>query len=130
MDQVDLTKTQKEALESLTKLNVLAFRKTTDNADAYKTEKAKVKAILKNDKFVELMKLNSKAGKGVIKYLGDEDAIDEVVIYGNSDEQGFALVRVLGDDMNPAHIMELLKVIEKSEYRGEGLEQLGALLKG
>ena len=130
MDEVDLTDVQKEAVESLRKFNLLAFRKTSDNVVDYKLEKAKVKEILKNEDFVELMKINSSYGKGVIKYLGDDDAIDEVIIYGDSKEQGFALVRVLGKDMNPSHIMQVMQAIQKSDYDGEGLGEIGKFLKG
>jgi len=130
MDEVDLTEDQKEAVESLRKFNLLAFKKTTENVEDYKLEKAKVKQILKNEEFVELMKINSSYGKGVIKYLGEDDAIDEVIIYGDSKEQGFALVRVLGKNMNPAHIMQIMQAIQKSDYKGEGLGEIGKFLKG
>jgi len=130
MDEVDLTEGQREAVESLKKFNLLAFRKTDANVQEYKSEKAKVKEILKNDAFVELMKINSQYGKGVVKYLGDEDAIDEVIIYGDSKEEGFALVRVLGKDMNPAHVVQLMQAIQKSDYKGEGLGEIGKFLKG
>ncbi|MEX0288414.1 MAG: DUF4252 domain-containing protein [Flavobacteriaceae bacterium] len=130
LEDAELTDVQRTALKSLRKLNLLAFKKTTDNAAEYKVEKAKVNSILKDDEFVELMKLNSKYGKGVIKYLGDEDAIDEVIIFGNSNDKGFALIRVLGDDMNPAHIIQLMQAIQKSDYKGEGLGEIGKFLKG
>ncbi len=130
MDEADLTKTQKEAVASLKKFNLLAFKKTETNAADYKLEKTKVKQILKDDGFVELMKINSQYGKGVVKYLGDENAIDEVIIYGDSKEKGFALVRVLGKDMNPAHIVQLMQAIQKSDYKGEGLGEIGKFLKG
>ena len=130
MDEVDLTGEQREAVESLRKFNLLAFKITEDNEADYKLEKAKVKQILKNEDFVELMKINSSYGKGVIKYLGEDDAIDEVIIYGDSKEQGFALVRVLGKNMNPAHIMQIMQAIRKSDYDGEGLGEIGKFLKG
>ena len=130
LEQAELSDVQRKALKSLRKLNLLAFKKTTDNAAEYKVEMAKVNSILKDDEFVELMKLNSKYGKGVIKYLGDEDAIDEVIIFGNSNDKGFALIRVLGDDMNPAHIIQLMQAIQKSDYKGEGLGEIGKFLKG
>ena len=130
MDEVELTDVQKEAVQSLRKFNVLAFKKTSENVADYKLEKAKVKEILKNGDFVELMKINSSYGKGVIKYLGEDDAIDEVIIYGDSKEQGFALVRVLGKNMNPGHIMQIMQAIQKSDYSGEGLGEIGKFLKG
>ncbi|UII75531.1 DUF4252 domain-containing protein [Flagellimonas sp. HMM57] len=130
MDEANLTKAESEAIASLRKFNLLAFKKTDSNVAEYKSEKIKVKQILKNDDFVELMKINSQYGKGVIKYLGDEDAIDEVIIYGDSKDKGFALVRVLGKDMNPAHIVQLMQAIQKSDYKGEGLGEIGDFLKG
>lgn len=130
LEKVDLPQAQQTAIESLRKLNILAFRKTSDNAAEYKIEKTNVRAILKNDKFIELMKMNTPYGKATIKYLGDEDAIDEVIIYGDSDDKGFAVIRVLGNDMNPANIMQLMQAIQKSDYKGEGLGQLQDLFKG
>jgi len=124
LSNADLNEAQRDAVESFQKLNILAFKKTNKNVAAYNAEKENVQIILKNDKFNELMKVSTGLGKASIQYLGDDDAIDEVVIYGSSDDKGFALVRVLGDDMNPAHLMELIKAIEKSDYKGQGLEQL------
>ncbi|WP_273567238.1 DUF4252 domain-containing protein [Maribacter halichondriae] len=130
LEKADLTDTQRDALGSLKKLNILAFKKTNDNAADFKIEKANVKAILSDNKFIQLMKMNTSYGRATIKYLGTEDAIDEVIIYGDSDEKGFALIRVLGDNMNPAHMMQLLQAIEKSDYDGEGLKDLGKLFQG
>jgi len=130
LKKADLSAEEKVAYESLNKLNVLAFKKDDSNGAEYITEKTKVKAILKNPKFNELMKMNTSMGKATIKYLGDDDAIDEVIIYGDSKEKGFVLVRVLGDNMNPAHLAKFMKAIEKSDYNGEGLEKIGEFLKG
>jgi hypothetical protein len=127
IQKTELTETQRTAIESLKKLNILAFKKSDDNGAEYNLEKEKVKAILKNDKYTQLMKMNTEYGKATVKYLGDEDAIDEVIVYGNDDSKGFALIRVLGDDMNPAHLVQLLEALQKSDYKGEGLEKIGEL---
>lgn len=124
-----MTETQKEAFESLKKLNILAFKKTMENVSEYQTEKANVRTILGNDRFTELMKINTSFGRATIKYLGKDDAIDEVVIYGDNDDKGFLLVRVLGKDMNPANFFQLIKALEKSDYNGEGLKEIGELIK-
>jgi len=130
LKESDLSDKQRKAISSLKKLDILAFKKTTENAVSYKSEKTNVKAILKNEDFIELMKMNTPYGKATVKYLGDEDAIDEVIIYGDNDEKGFALIRILGKDMNPANMMQLLQAIQKSDYKGEGFEKLEGLLKG
>jgi hypothetical protein len=129
LQEADLDETQVEALRSLRKLNILAFRKTDQNMEAFTSERAKVDEILKNSDFKELMKLNSKFAKGVIKYTGDGDAIDEVVIYGASEDKGFALIRVLGKDMNPAHLMQLMQAVENADVDGEGFRNLSDLFQ-
>tara|TARA_R110002167_G_scaffold143481_20_gene332840 strand:- start:1525 stop:2064 length:540 start_codon:yes stop_codon:yes gene_type:complete len=130
LDKANLTSEEKEALGSLKKMNVLAFKKSNDNTAAFNIEKTKVKAILKNQKFTELMKMNTSFGKASIKYLGDEDAIDEVVIYGDSDDKGFMLVRILGNKMNPAHMVQFMQAIEKSDFNGEGFGEIADFIKG
>ena len=130
LDEVELDDSQREVMGSLRKLNILAFRKTEANEAAYAEESAKVKAILKNPDFKELMKLNTQYGRGVVKYLGEGDAIDEVVIFGDSREKGFALVRVLGKKMNPAHFVQVMQAIQNTDLEGQGLGDLAGLLKG
>ena len=130
MDKVDLSKAEREALNSLKKMNVLAFKKNSSNAIEFETEKANVKAILNNEKFIDLMKLNTRYGKGVIKYIGDDETIDEVIVYGDNDEKGFMLIRVLGNNMKPANLAQFMKAIQKSEYKGQGLEGIADFIKG
>lgn len=130
LEEADLTETQRTAWTSLKKLNILAFKKTIENTGDYKIEKSNVKAILDRGEYTELMKMNTEFGRATIKYKGDEDAIDEVIIFGDNKEKGFALVRVLGDNMNPANFMQLMQAIQKSDYKGEGLNELGELFKG
>lgn len=129
LDADQLTQEQTKAYESLKKLNVLAFKKTLDNTAAYKAEKNKVKAILANDDYEELMKMNIGLGRASIQFKGADDAIDEVIIFGDNKDKGFALVRVLGKDMNPAHFAQLLQALEKSDFNGEGLGDLGDFFK-
>ncbi len=130
MDKVDLTETQRTALSSLKKLNIMAFKKTLENSSEYQVEKKKVKTILNTDDYTELMKMNTDFGRATIKFKGDDDAIDEVIIFGDNKEKGFALIRVLGNDMNPANFVQLMQALQKTDFKGEGLEQLGDLFKG
>ncbi|WP_281540437.1 DUF4252 domain-containing protein [Maribacter aestuarii] len=130
LEEANLTETQRAALSSLKKLNILAFKKTIENSGEYKIEKTNIKAILDREEYTELMKMNTEFGRATIKYLGAEDAIDEVIIFGDNKEKGFALVRVLGKNMNPANFMQLMQAVQKSSYKGEGLSELGELFKG
>ena len=112
VDNIELTEDQKEAYESMDKLNMLGYTLTDDNVDAYKVELAKVQALLKNEKYQELFRGgNSTDGKVIIKYIGDDDSIDELIIFGSANNRGFAIIRVLGNNMQPAKIMKLGEVV-------------------
>ena len=112
VDKIDLTEDQKEAYESIDKLNMLGYTVSEDNQEDYKAELAKVQTLLKDDKYQELFRGgNSTDGKVIVKYIGDDDTIDELIILGTANEMGFAIVRVLGDNMEPAKIMQLGDVV-------------------
>lgn len=66
-------------------------------------------------------------GNVTVNYLGEEDAIDEVVIFGSDNEKGFAVVRVIGENMNPANILKLTQELKMDE-NSDQLKQLGGLL--
>ncbi|MDE3740723.1 DUF4252 domain-containing protein [Maribacter polysaccharolyticus] len=130
LEKVELSGSEREALNSLKKMNVLAFKKNDTNSDEFETEKAKVKAILAHEKFTELMKLKSGYGNGVIKYIGTDEVIDEVIVYGDNDDKGFMLIRVLGKDMKPANLAKFMQAVQKSDYKGEGLSDIVDFFKG
>jgi hypothetical protein len=49
--------------------------------------------------------------------------------YANRKENGFAVVRVLGKDMNATNIMTLMQIVQKSNLDMEQLKPLQQLLK-
>lgn len=118
----------KATLNTIKKVNFLALQLTEDNKDLYDAERTKVKAILKNPKFKQLLRMNRGSGSVTVNYLGEEDAIDEVVIFGSDKNQGFALVRVLGENMNPA---DILKITNDLQLDGDSqqLKQLEGIFK-
>lgn len=109
----DVTEEVKETLKSIRKVNVVALPYSNDNKEEYNTEKEKINKILKNsDKYKSLMRMTSNGIKMNIYYTGTQDAIDEVIAFGYADDKGVGIARVLGDDMNPAKIMEMMKNIK------------------
>lgn len=114
-------------LETIKKVNFLALQLNDTNFELYTSEKQKVKTILKNPKYKQLMRMNMGNGNVSVNYLGEEDAIDEVVIFGSDNEKGFAVVRVIGENMNPANILKLTQEI-KMDGDSDQLKQLGGLL--
>ncbi len=124
IDKVTLTEVQKEAYESVSKLNMLAYRLADDNIEDYKAELAKVQLILKDERYEELFRGgNSSDGKIIVKYIGTDTTIDELIIFGSSKDQGFAIVRVLGSNMEPSKIMSLGSVVNQMSSEENSVEE-------
>ena len=103
---------QRESLERIKKVNVLAFPKKDDNAELYAVEKDMLSAILSQDKFENLMTFNQNGKSAKLMYLGEEDDIDEIIVFGSDVDRGFAVARVLGDNMNPQDFVNILSNLE------------------
>jgi Domain of unknown function (DUF4252) len=123
IDDSKLTQEQKEAYKSVKRLNFLAFKIDSTNTNAFDAELTKVKTILKDEKYNELIDFNYNGAKVSVKYIGDDDLADEFIVFGSSKEMGFGIVRVLGDDMSPEKMMAMASVlqssnIDKSQFNG------------
>lgn len=114
MDESKLNDRQKTALNSIDRLNFLGFKLNEDNIETYNTELAKVKTILNSNRYTELVALNDRQGKLLVKYTGTNEEADEVILLGNSKEIGFAVVRILGDDMRPDRMYSLFEALQHS----------------
>ncbi|MBF4518829.1 DUF4252 domain-containing protein [Flavobacterium sp. ANB] len=129
LEKAKLSAQQTEALNSFDKMNILAFKANAKNQAQFETERAKVKAILKNPKYQELMKYGSGKDGASISYVGTDDNIEEFVVFANRKENGFAVVRVLGKNMNPNNIMTLMSVLKESKIDMDQLKPLQQLIK-
>lgn len=129
IDKAKLSAEQGEALKSFGKMNILAFRLNEKNQAEYETERLKVALILKDKKYQQLMKFGSGKDVASISYIGDDNHINEFVLYGNKKEAGFAVVRILGKDMNPNNIMSLVSILETSNINLDQLKPLMELAK-
>jgi len=128
IDPKKLSADQKLALESFDKMNILAFRINDKNQAQFAVEKAKVDAILKSEKYQQLMKFNSGKEGASVSFVGDDEHIDEFILYANKKETGFAIVRILGKDMNPTGILSMLSILKTSNIDLEQLKPLQDLL--
>lgn len=129
IDGAKLSVSQKEALASFEKINVLAFKVNDKNEPQFEIERAKVNSILKDEKYQQLMKFGSGKEGAQISFVGTDEHIDEFVIYGNKKEKGFAVVRVLGKDMNPTYIMEMMSILKNGNMNLDQLKPLQELMK-
>ena len=125
----DISAEAKQALESIDKLNLLAFKLNDKNMAAFVEEKAKVKQILSNSNYQELLKVNDRGRKITVKYLGTDDAMDEVVVYASDKKYGFALGRLLGNNMKPENMIKLLEGIKDMDADSETFKVLENFMK-
>jgi hypothetical protein len=129
MDKAKLTAEQKTALESFDKMNILAYRLDESNKAEYDAESKKVAQILKGKDYQQLMKVNSGKDAASVSFIGDEDNINEFVFFAKKSDNGFAVVRVLGSDMNPNNIMNMISLLKSSNLDLEQLKPLQGLVK-
>lgn len=127
-DSLKLSAAEQNALKSLHKFNVLAFKANNKTQAQLKQEKQKVQSLLKNEKYDELMHIGSPDQGASIHTVGEGDAIEEVVVYVHRESEGLAVVRVLGEDMNPNNIMTLVGLLQKAPIDKEQLKPLEALM--
>ncbi|WP_046758763.1 DUF4252 domain-containing protein [Kordia jejudonensis] len=116
---LEMNETQLEAYEAIERVNVLAYRVADGKENKYAEESKKVKQILKQQKYQELVSFGS---RGMVKYIGSEDSIDEIVIFMTDKEFGFAVARIIGDDMSMNKFMELYKLVSQQNLSADGLD--------
>ncbi|AXP79436.1 hypothetical protein CJ739_338 [Mariniflexile rhizosphaerae] len=115
IDETKFTNEQKEAYNSVERLNFLGYKANQTNEETLKVELAKVKTILSNGKYKDLVEFSDRGNKVVVKYIGNDEEADEVVVFGSSKELGFGIVRVLGDDMSPDKMVTLVSILQSAQ---------------
>ena len=100
-----------ETIKSIRKVNVVGLP-YKGNEEAYEIEKETLNSILKtNDDYKSLMRMNTKGMKVNIYFSGASDAIDEVIAFGYTKEMGVGVARILGENMDPSKIIEMMNNI-------------------
>ena len=128
IDSSKLSSEENAALKSFEKVNILAFKLNDSNKAEFESEKVKVGKILKEEKYQELMKFGSGKDGASVSFVGDDEHIDEFVFYANNKENGFAVIRVLGKDMNPTGILSLMSVLKNANVDLEQLKPLQQMI--
>lgn len=128
-DPSKLTKEQAAALASFDKINILAFKLNESNAKEFDSELTKVTTILKNEQYQQLMKFGSGKEGAALSYVGEDEHINEFVFYANKKENGFIVVRILGKDMNPNAVLNMIAALQSSELNLDQLKPLQELLR-
>jgi len=105
---------QKEILKTVKKVNIVAYPIKNGNLAEYHIEKDKVNTILADDTYKLLSKMKSNGMDITLKYVGEEDAIDEVIVFASSEEKGFAVFRLSGKNMRPEQMLQLVNSLDQS----------------
>lgn len=121
---------QQKTLQTIKKINVLAIPKKEENTAKIEAEKSNLNNILKDERYQLLMKFGSGETRVEVYFTGNEEAVDEVILYGFDDERGMGIARVLGDDMNPSDIINLVKSMETGDIQLDGLSGITEMFIG
>lgn len=125
----DFTQEEQDILKTIKKVNVVAYPiKEGDTAD-YETERLQLKSILDQEQYKELTRIKSNDWNATLKYTGEEDAINEVIIFASDDNRGFAVFRILGENMRPDQMLKLMKSVERGDLDVSAFEEFGAIFK-
>ncbi len=125
LDTDKLTKDQAQAYESVSKFNILAYTLSKGNEQQYNVELAKIQRILKNNRYQNLARGgNNTDGKFAIKYVGTDIEIEELIVFGNANQKGFVIVRVLGYNMKPEKLATLVNVIQEMNPDRQALDRI------
>lgn len=128
-ENANFTEEEKAVLNSVKKINVVAFPIVEGNEAEYQTEKNAVNEILAQEKYKTLIKFGSGKRGATLKYLGEEEAIDEMIVFASDNERGFAVFRLLGDDMEPAAIVKLMRGLDSGDIDASGLKTIGTIFE-
>src|SRR5688572_16378187 len=123
------TQEEKDILNTIKKVNVVAYPIIENDTADYETERQELKEILDQEQYKELTRIKSNDWDATLKYTGDEDAIDEVIIFASDDKRGFAVFRLLGENMRPDQMLKLMKSAERGDLDVSKFEGFGEIFK-
>jgi len=115
ISNLEFTNEQKEAFNSLKKINFLGYRSENDDLASYNKALEGAIAIFKGEQYEELMEFKTDGIKFRINAEATEDAIDEILVLASTEDKGFGFIRVLGDNMKPEKMVKLIDELQKAE---------------
>lgn len=125
----DFSPEEQEILESIKKINFVAYPLKKGDSVEYLSEKAEVENILSQDQYQELTRIKNKDWNVNLKFKGEVDAIDELIVYANDNSKGFAVFRILGDNMRPDQMLKLMETAEKGDLDFSKFPGMGDVFK-
>jgi len=109
ISQTELDDEQLEVYNSFKKVNILGYKADKTDKTTYASELEKAKIVFKNKAYSELMEFSDSGMKFQVNTIGEGEEIDEFILLASSEEVGFAVVRVIGDNMQPEKLVQLME---------------------
>ena len=129
LEKANLSADEREVLDAFEKVNVLTLKADGKNQEAIQAEKEKITSILNDKKYESLIKVNLGKDGAEFKCVGKDEHIEEFILYGSKKENGLAVVRITGEDMNPTAVLKMLQLMQKSNIDVEQLKPLQDLFQ-
>ncbi|OIQ22900.1 DUF4252 domain-containing protein [Lacinutrix sp. MedPE-SW] len=124
VSKIELDEDQEKVYNSFEKVNIIAYKAIDGNQEQYTQELEKAKAVFKNEKYNELMEFSDNGMKFRVNTIGDNDTVDEFLVLASSSDLGFAVVRVLGDDMQPEKLYKLISQMQNADVDESQLQKV------
>jgi hypothetical protein len=130
-----LAEAEKQKLRAIEKANILAYSPRLlggqENDSIFQAEKIKIEKILDNEEYKLLMQASHSGNKMKVMYVGETESIDEMIFYGAAKDFGFAVVRILGNDMDPQAVVDYIRNFNSESNEGNDFDssQLESLME-
>lgn len=113
----NLTETEQKTVAGIEKFNLLFLRKQEEKIEYYNSELNRIQNILKQNRYQHLMDFKAfDNAQGNIMYEGDDvDRVKEGIVFFHSQKMGFAVLRIIGPEINPAGFMGLINKIDAKQ---------------
>ena len=129
-EESNFTPEEQDVLNTVKKINIVAYPIKGGNVAEYDVERKRIQTILADEKYQTLMKMGSNKQGATLKFTGDEEAVDEFIVYASDNERCFAIFRLIGDDMEPDSLIKLLTSIDKGDVEVSQLKMVGDMFSG
>jgi len=128
-DTNEISDEVKEAVHSFKKLNILALKKNDSNKDVYEKERAIIKKILAKRQYKDLMRFKDGKNMVIIKYLGTDESVNQIIFFGYANDKGLALVRILGDKMDVKKALKVASLARSGKIDTSKIKALKGIFK-
>lgn len=118
------------ALKNIKKINVVAYPLKNGTREDFDLEREELELILLQDRYIELTRIRNKGWNLQVSYTGDENEIDEVIVYAMSKNDGFAVFRLLGKDLKPEALVPIVQAAVRGDINLSELQQFGEIFGG